>query len=70
MIKNIMVIVGLIGLAIAALALPISIGYGLYIWAGGLTIALAAWTAFKALLVCLFGGMIVWFAAVMANKSL
>lgn len=66
--KNVFVVIGLIGLSIAMLALPISIGYGLYIWSGGLAIALAAWTAFKAWLVCLFGGMIVWCAAVMVAK--
>ncbi|MOA13273.1 hypothetical protein D3C78_1333190 [compost metagenome] len=66
--KNVFLFIGLIGLAIAMLALPISIGYGLYIWAGGITVALAAWTAFKAWLVCLFGGMLVWCAAVMVAK--
>lgn len=47
----------------------VSIGYGLYLWGGtGLAFGVAAWSAFKLLLILLFGGLITFILAGIGMK--
>lgn len=48
----------------------VSIGYGLYLWGGtGLSLGVAAWSAFKLFLTLLFGGFIVLIIASVGMKA-
>lgn len=54
--KSFLLILAILGAVTACLSTPIAIGYCLYTWASGGVIAVAAWSAFKVWLMCIFGG--------------
>lgn len=69
--KTLFTIIAVISLACLAFSIPISIGYGLYLWGpGAVELSMAAWSAFKLWLFLVIVGLPAFtFSSVAARHS-